>query len=193
MTCLQCTTPLPLDAVYCHVCGATVRRVQQDPGYAGFWRRALAIAIDVVLLSPVILVIRVMFPRNPEGADAYVMDQMAGMPGQFRDMLPMMMDVANFLQTVYFAVAIYFILLECSPLQGTVGKYLLGLRVTDLNGNPIRFGRSVGRYLARLAAMLPWWFGYFMAGFTRRKQGLHDMISGTLVIRKGATNLPTLP
>ena len=79
---------------------------------------------------------------------------------------------------------LYYALLESSSWQGTLGKKALGLEVTDLAGSRISFGRATGRYFARWISVMTVGIGYIMAGFTEKKQALHDIIAGTLVIRK---------
>jgi uncharacterized RDD family membrane protein YckC len=78
---------------------------------------------------------------------------------------------------------IYEAALESSPRQATVGKMALGLRVTDLEGRRISFARASGRHFAKYISGMIFLIGYIMAGFTERKQALHDMIAGTLVGR----------
>jgi uncharacterized RDD family membrane protein YckC len=61
----------------------------------------------------------------------------------------------------------------------------LGLIVTDLQGQPVSFARASGRFFAKIiTGMIPLGIGYIMAGFTEKKQALHDMIAGCLVLRK---------
>jgi len=79
---------------------------------------------------------------------------------------------------------LYYALLESSAWQATLGKKALGLEVTDLEGRRISFGRATGRFFAKMISALILWIGFIMAGFTEKKQALHDMIAGTLVIRK---------
>ena len=71
--------------------------------------------------------------------------------------------------------------MESSSYQATIGKMICGLRVTDLNGNRISFERATGRYFAKFLSVMFFGFGFIMAGFTERKQGLHDLLAGTLV------------
>jgi len=78
----------------------------------------------------------------------------------------------------------YYVGQESSRKQATLGKRALGIIVTDLHGNRISNGRAVGRYFAKLLSALILLIGYFMAGFTEKKQALHDMIAGTLVVVK---------
>ena len=80
---------------------------------------------------------------------------------------------------------LYFSLMESSRLQATVGKLAVGIVVTDENGMRIGFGRATGRYFAKFISAIILGIGYLMAGWTQRKQALHDMIAGTLVVRKG--------
>jgi uncharacterized RDD family membrane protein YckC len=79
---------------------------------------------------------------------------------------------------------LYYALLESSAWQATLGKKALGLEVTDMEGRRISFGRATGRFFAKIISALILWIGFIMAGFTEKKQALHDMIAGTLVIRK---------
>lgn len=78
--------------------------------------------------------------------------------------------------------AVYFIAMESSPWQGTLGKRLLGIRVTDLNGARVGGWRAAGRHFAKIVSALVLFIGFFMAAFTEKKQGLHDMIAGCLVV-----------
>jgi uncharacterized RDD family membrane protein YckC len=59
----------------------------------------------------------------------------------------------------------------------------LGLKVTDLEGRRISFARATGRHFAKFLSAMICLVGYIMAGFTARKQALHDVIAGTLVVR----------
>jgi uncharacterized RDD family membrane protein YckC len=75
--------------------------------------------------------------------------------------------------------------MESSQYQGTFGKMALGLIVTDLEGRPLSFARASGRFFGKIiTGMIPFGIGYIMAGFTEKKQALHDMIAGCLVLRK---------
>jgi len=76
---------------------------------------------------------------------------------------------------------IYEAWLTSSSWQATVGKKVLQLKVTDLQGNRLTFMHAAGRFLAKIVSGIILGIGYLMVGFTERKQGLHDMIAGTLV------------
>jgi uncharacterized RDD family membrane protein YckC len=79
---------------------------------------------------------------------------------------------------------LYFAWMESSEHQATLGKMALGLIVTDLNDQRVSFGRATGRFFAKIITSYTFFIGYIMAGFTEKKQALHDMIASTLVLRK---------
>jgi uncharacterized RDD family membrane protein YckC len=81
---------------------------------------------------------------------------------------------------------LYFALMESSSHQATLGKMALGIRVTDLQGGRLTFGRATARFFGKIVSGLICYIGFIMAAFTERKQALHDMIAGTLVVRQDA-------
>jgi uncharacterized RDD family membrane protein YckC len=87
----------------------------------------------------------------------------------------------------WLAGAIYEIGLQCSEFQATIGKLAVGIKVTDRDGRRLTLLRSVGRYFAEVLSALSLAVGYVMAGFTPRRQALHDVLAGTLVVRREVT------
>lgn len=79
---------------------------------------------------------------------------------------------------------LYSAIMESSRFQGTLGKIVLGIRVTDLSGQRVGFGRATGRYFAKILSAMIFCVGFLMVAFTEKKQGLHDMIASTLVLKK---------
>ena len=73
--------------------------------------------------------------------------------------------------------------MDSSSIQGTVGKMAIGIIVTDMDGQRITFARATGRHFAKIISGIILGIGYIMAGFTVRKQGLHDIIAKTLVLQ----------
>nr|WP_095522113.1 RDD family protein [Methanolacinia petrolearia] len=73
---------------------------------------------------------------------------------------------------------------ESSSKQATIGKRAFGLVVTDPEYQRISFGRATVRWIAKIISALILYIGFIMIGFTRRKQGLHDMVAGTYVCDK---------
>jgi uncharacterized RDD family membrane protein YckC len=78
---------------------------------------------------------------------------------------------------------LYFGLQESSVYQATLGKRALNIYVTDMYGRRITFGQATGRYFAKILSGILC-IGYIMVAFTERKQGLHDLLAGTLVMRR---------
>jgi uncharacterized RDD family membrane protein YckC len=165
--------------------GAVAARM---PLYAGFWLRFVAAFIDgLVLLIPMGLILVLMF------ASALPMLRTMGGGAPPNPMMIMPLFLSRFL---FFAVIVllgswlYWGFLESSEWQGTLGKKALGLYVTDLEGRRLTFGKASGRFWAgRGISSVPTIGGLYylidciMAGFTERKQALHDMIAGCLVMR----------
>ena len=144
--------------------------------YAGFWKRFAAYLIDFILLYIV------------EGVLAVGVLMMS--PHEI-NVVGILYGVINF-QLVSAALAwAYFALFESSPMQATVGKYALGIYVTDRHGDPIGFSRATARYWLKLFSSLTLMVGWLMAAFTPRKQALHDLIAGTLVFSREERIVPT--
>lgn len=157
--------------------------------YAGFWRRVLAYLLDTILcwivFIPLSLIMGIgMFGTNPS---SYSGNDPAAAAHAAISALPGLM---LFVLVEMFAIWLYFALMESSKNQGTLGKMALGLRVTDLDGNRLTFGRATGRFFAKLLSSITLCIGFMMAGFTQKKQGLHDLVANTLVLRKQATVPP---
>jgi uncharacterized RDD family membrane protein YckC len=153
--------------------------------YAGFWLRVVASLIDGVIMSIALCVLLVpLFLLS--GFEAHI-DEMVQRHGQ-----PDPAIIVGLIGVIFvFAVVsvliqwLYHAYLESGEKQATWGKQALGLYVTDLMGHPITFGRASGRFFAKMVTgMIPLGIGYIMAGFTERKQALHDMIASCLVLRR---------
>lgn len=184
MLCRRCGKILYQGVLSCPVCGLDLTggqggelpgpaEAKADPaagaGYAGFWRRVVALLIDKFLIWSVNLFLSLFFLIAS---------------GQERSV--------DGLRTLFMASALfgfllqwlYFTLMESSTMRATLGKAAIGIAVTDCTGRRISWFRANGRYWAKFVSALPFCLGYLMAGFTARKQALHDFIAGTLVVRK---------
>lgn len=136
--------------------------------YAGFWLRVAALLIDRFLLGFV----------NVSLCVFYVF--LSGMDWNGEEWRTLSLASAVF---GFLLKWIYFTLLESSASQATLGKAVIGIRVTDEQGRRITLFKANARYWAKILSLLTLGFGYLMAGFTRRKQALHDFVAGTLVVR----------
>ncbi len=84
---------------------------------------------------------------------------------------------------IYFAGRwLYFALMESSPSQATLGKRVMGLIATDGKGQRLSLGQASGRYFAGAISYVTFYIGYALAGWTARKQALHDLIADTCVV-----------
>lgn len=149
--------------------------------YAGFWRRTAALFIDAMLVGivyyviifAVMMVVGIGSMAAFDGADA-----------------PGMGAIGGFLAVMYLAYpiisALYYVGMESSATQATLGKMAVGIKVTDADGHRLGRGRALGRWASHLLCYLTLYIGYIMAGFTERKRGLHDMVASTLVVDRWA-------
>lgn len=155
--------------------------------YAGFWLRFVAAIIDclvrLVFLVPLwLLVIGSTFPTLME----------MGRERNPFEVMPILLPRLLLFGLIWLVAKwLYFALLESSTWQATLGKKALGLSVTDLQGNRLTFGHATGRFFAgRGVWVFPYigWLYYIIscicAGFTEKKQAIHDMIASCLVLRK---------
>jgi uncharacterized RDD family membrane protein YckC len=134
-------------------------------GYAGFGKRFAAFVIDWIVTFFVGYIIGYMIGLAMATAGADAAEAMGNVVGII-------------LNWTYFAT------MESSPLQATLGKLALGIKVTDLEGRRVGFGRATGRYFAKIISALILMIGFIMAAFTEKRQGLHDLIAGCLVVNK---------
>ncbi len=157
---------------------------QKPIEYAGFWWRFLAYLIDSIIIStiswifilPVFAILGIsVFSMKQSG---YNMDDPTLFIGTFLMAMIPVAIISTAAQWLYFA------LMESSRHQGTVGKLLLKIKVTDTAGNRINFARATGRYFAKIISGMILMIGYIMAGFTERKQALHDILANCYVIKE---------
>jgi uncharacterized RDD family membrane protein YckC len=140
--------------------------------YAGFWRRFLAMIIDSIILDVAL------------GLAAVVAFPLLGLSWDF-DPEQMSSGTIAILYLVLLLVWwLYSALLESSSRQATVGKMAMSIIVTDMAGQRISFGRATGRTFGKVISSMIFAIGYIMAAFTARKQALHDIMAGCLVIRR---------
>jgi uncharacterized RDD family membrane protein YckC len=152
--------------------------------YAGFWLRVVAHLIDDLLIG-IGIGILVLIGVAIVGVGS-LRTMFEGMNGEDPQIPAAFISAIIFVSLASLLLAwIYNAGMESSRHQGTLGKMALGLIVTDLQGRPISFGLASGRYFAKIiTGLIPLGIGYAMAGFTEKKQALHDMIASCLVLRR---------
>jgi uncharacterized RDD family membrane protein YckC len=133
--------------------------------YAGFWSRLLASVLDSILQAIVFTPVMIMFFGteflfNPERETGF---------GEF--------FVGNVLPAI--AVILFWKYKSATP-----GKIMMGIAIVDARtGGDPSVGRLVLRFFGYIVSMLPLFLGFFWIAFDRRKQGWHDKIADTLVVK----------
>ena len=152
----------------------------QAPRYAGFWRRFFALWIDSFVLGIIVGPIYAI-----AGGGGVALFSAANSERAMADAVTASSGIMVLLSLVIMPLMVlYFCIMESSGAQGTLGKLILGIKVTDLAGQRISFGKALGRNLAKLLSSMILSIGYLMAAFTERKQALHDIVAGCLVVSK---------
>jgi len=137
--------------------------------YAGLWKRFAAFLFDISVLNIVSFIVKLSI-----GIPFDVITGKTKLYGYY---------TFSFILNVLLAW-IYSAVMESSVKQATLGKIALGIIVTDLSGKRISFGKATRRYFSKIISGIILGIGFFMIAFTKRKQGLHDIIAGCLVLNK---------
>lgn len=143
---------------------AAVAALAPGTAYAGFWIRLVAYIIDAFILCVLVALLNV------------ALGPIRGNPNSGHSFLLVVLTLA--LETAYFGG------LWSSVLQATLGQRVCGLKVVSAADlSRISFGRAVGRFFGMWLSGLILFIGFLMIAFTDRKQGLHDVIAGTFVVK----------
>jgi uncharacterized RDD family membrane protein YckC len=209
--CSKCGSEISATTAFCSTCGQAISGVVPalpslspvDPNqyapiappsygavqysgvaYAGFWLRLVAFLIDGVISGFLSLILLIpLFILTGAGA---VLSRLSAGEDISGDAAALV-GIGFVLGLIVITLGVswlYYALSESSAWQGTLGKKMLNLTVTDLNGQPISFGRASGRYFSKfITNLIPLAIGYILAGFTEKKQAIHDMIASCLVLR----------
>jgi uncharacterized RDD family membrane protein YckC len=213
MYCSKCGNALSAGTAFCQTCGAPVSAPSPAaiaaPGaigtpavagapqagvsphwlptpsrvYAGFWLRFVAHLIDGAITGLVLCALLI-----PIALAGGLGSALRGIrPGQEPDPAVIFAFISSLWILILAGILgawLYYAYCESSQWQATPGKKVLNLIVTDLNGNRVTFARASGRFFAKMiSSLIPLGIGYMLAGFTEKKQALHDMIASCLVLR----------
>ncbi|WP_052714331.1 RDD family protein [Paenibacillus dauci] len=166
---------------------------EQKEIHAGFWKRFLATCIDGIIYFIIFfIIVRVIsLIGNLTGYmdTSYSYAESYSPPSTGQVIFVIASSLITFFMRMIFPW-LYFSLFEKSKYQATIGKMAVGIVVVDQQYRPLRFGKATGRYWSKWLSGLTLCIGYMMAGWTGRKQGLHDIIASTYVVNKRA--LPQL-
>ncbi len=138
--------------------------------YAGFWIRFLASVLDSVLLLMVMVPLLVIF----YGPEVLFMTESPGL----------VYDIINY------ALPIIAVIIFWRYRAATPGKIMMDIYIVDADtlGQPT-FGRLLLRYFGYYVSIFTLFLGFFCIGWDKRKQGFHDKIANTLVLRKSGAVL----
>lgn len=143
-----------------------VYQVTAPQYFASFDQRLLASAIDYFfLLCAYVILILLSFIVIEEQTQR-IMIALSGLP---------LVPLAKYIYGSY---------AEASDKQGTIGKVLLRIKVTDMSGNRISLGNSFGRNSAKLFSVLTLFIGYLYSFLNKKQQCLHDVMANTLVVKE---------
>lgn len=205
MFCPQCGSPNDDAHAFCKQCGASLRRGETpapasappvsapppDPAvttpppaapaagqatrYANFGQRLLAVILDAMVTAIIGGMIGMML--------AVVIGVGGTMTGAHHRAVFGVINLLGFL--VGTATGwLYEALMVSSSYQATLGKMALGIVVTDMQGRRISFLRATGRYVGKIVSSMLLLIGYLIQPFTGKRQALHDIMAGCLVLRK---------
>lgn len=184
--CPKCGSKLSEDDNFCSNCGAAISSSNNFSygrfKYAGFWRRFLAAFIDIIILSVVWTIIFEIVGNLSS------VDPMSFYEYGYSVAYELDPEIVIWQFVVALATWIYYAAFESSSRQATLGKMALGIVVTDYEGERISFAKATGRYFSKIISATILFIGYIMAAFTEQKQALHDIMAGTLVIKKQKYN-----
>mgnify|MGYP000951958939 CR=1 FL=1 len=178
MICPGCGAENVDTAVQCSSCGQSILSTPlTQPAlqlhYASFWRRFGAALLDLIIVGIGDVILGGLFMIFLQGINGQIDQNIMDASGVLFFWALLFLLVVNWL---------YFAITESSIEQGTPGKILARAKVVDSRGTPIGFGRATARYWAKYLSTIILGVGFILAGVTRKRQALHDMLAGTLVI-----------
>lgn len=148
---------------------------------AGFLKRVAALCIDNLLLTVVYYVVMLVL---------LMLGGLGGVLGGGMESAPFGPTFAILLGLGYLSwpllSGLYYVLMESSAHQTSLGKMAVGIKVTALDGTRIRRGHALGRWVSHVLNYLTLYIGYLLPLFTRRKQSLHDLVARTYVVDRWA-------
>lgn len=153
----------------------------REAGYAGFWVRFLAQMIDGFIIYILNYICIMMFPSVfafllELTSSSFSPDSKLGIVVSF--------FAASFVvvQLMLLISIFYYTVFNCSRMQGTPGKWIMRIHITDQHGFRINFLRSFLRFCFSLLSYSIFFIGFLFIPFTKERTALHDIICGTRVM-----------
>lgn len=185
--CPNCKLINPEEAVLCD-CGYNFELNKVDrnsnlesikTNYAGFFLRVLAYFIDVIPMMVLLILFFLIFTDIKDVFIKYLDN-----PHDLQARQDFIYNYRNKIRNISTLLwIVYPIVFEASPFQGTLGKILLKIKVSNIDGSRITIGKSVIRNIFKLVSGFIVFIGLIMVGITKNKQGLHDMVAKTVVLK----------
>ena len=192
--CISCGNPALPDGKFCLFCGDVLTEspektstiadpsnpkseaaTPEPPEYAGFWLRVWAGTIDVgievmaaLLLSGLVYYSMLLFTDQSYGLTHATASYVSGIAAIA------FLSVGAWLYSAFS---------ESSEHRATIGKRIVGLQVVTASGDQLTFGQATVRHFMKFLSLFTAAVGFMMAGWTKRRQALHDMPSDCVVIR----------
>ena len=171
--------------------------------YAGFWKRFVAYILDQLILGFARLIIFVplwlfILAGFFIDHDFEKFENYTNTSAQHFHSLPIsLITTIIFIALIFGLINIiaewlYYAMMESSKKQATLGKMIMGIKVTDLYGQKISFGKATGRYFGKILSGLILGIGYIMVAFTEKKQALHDILSNCVVVDSISFPIPDM-
>ncbi len=181
MFCFKCGAENFESSQFCSECGSKLEESSFNAdgtpivNYAGFWKRVFASIIDSIILFFI------------SGILGYISGELIGSTLSASGVEETLILIVELIVSYLIGVIsswLYHTILESSKKQATYGKMAMGIVVTDADCCRISFGRANARYWGKILSSIILCIGFLMAGFTEKKQALHDMVADTLVVNK---------
>lgn len=185
MYCVKCGQQVPESDRFCTRCGAPMEPAPAWPTtvqalrYAGFWRRSAAALIDATIVGVLWFVVSGLY----DFATTRILENTAFAPdGVALGRSLLLVSGGRWFMAAMVAF-LYFALPEATRRGASPGKLVMRLRVARTDGEATGIGRSVLRTALKPLSAAPLMLGFLIAGWSSRKQALHDLLSGSVVLR----------
>jgi uncharacterized RDD family membrane protein YckC len=193
--CSNCGNTVHADGKFCLFCGDVLAETAEKsvpivrktietpivnagahwpPDYAGFWLRVWAGAIDITLEALAALLLTVIV--------GYTVKLIVSRSGISPITGSYLTGIA-FIAVLTIGGWLYAAFSESSKWRATIGKRILGLEVVNASGGKLTFGQASVRHFMKFLSLFTVAIGFMMAGWTKRRQALHDMPADCVVIR----------
>jgi uncharacterized RDD family membrane protein YckC len=183
----QAYLPPPPPPVYPAATYYQAAQLGPAPGivYAGFWIRFLAAFIDGIIVFVPFIVLFFLIEGSTISSYVNCVNNAVAYGGPTTTCATSYFGAFGYWELIGLGVQLLYFVVLWSQFGGTLGQRMLGLHVVDAGtGRNIGIGRALGRFLGYIISSIPFDLGLMWAGWDPRKQGWHDKMASTFVVRK---------